>query len=116
MYATTTKRFKKKSLALLIGAALGLSGQLSAAEEEAKEDQENAEEAVSTPKKEKNALELIHTGTLDGGSQNVGGQTASAFDWGASSGPKTGGQLEDDLDLDFSIDAAYEKVKIKPLL
>ena len=48
MYATTTKRFKKKSLALLIGAVLGLSGQLSAAEEEATEDQEKAEEGVPT--------------------------------------------------------------------
>ncbi|TQV73646.1 TonB-dependent receptor [Aliikangiella marina] len=48
MNATTNNRFKKKSLALLISVALGLSGQLAAAEEVNAEDQENAEEGVPT--------------------------------------------------------------------
>ena len=66
-------------------------------------DQEHAGE--STPKKERVSLGLIHSGTLDGGSRDLSGQTASAFDWGAGSGfgSRAGG---DELDLDFSLDVS----------
>ena len=48
MNAMTTNSFKKKSLALLVGAALSVNGSLSAAENEEETEQENAEEGVPT--------------------------------------------------------------------
>jgi len=46
MNAMTTKRFKKKSLAVLIGAALSLNGSLMAAENDDNSDQDEADDGV----------------------------------------------------------------------